>query len=384
MAKFGKTFGQKKINTDSLDTTFKKTKDVEEMMDDFESKYPLFFIEMNRAQDKFVRVKNRFGKMPRRRFFETGNKVGKCVSYHTLIDTPYGKISMGKLFEEGKPFDVYAWDGEKKVVAKATAPFKKEGVHKCYRVTMSDGQWVDAADHHHILLSDGNWQTVEYLCTSFQDRLVETETSLQYTPPLEFGNKVISISPIPSQDVYDLEVGKHHNYFAGGLVHHNTYMGIAEDVAFAMGYRPWLKEDDPDYFIKEIKVPNQGLVAGETLVHSIAEKIEPQFKMLIPDFCEPVFKPGSTGVCIRIKIPFDTNGKACGSEIFLRSYDQRAATYEGIDYSWMHWDEPPSEDILKAAERGKTVTNAPSWFTMTPLKEPFIYNTFSVRAALVL
>jgi hypothetical protein len=210
------------------------------------------------------------------------------------------------------------------------------------------------------------------------------ETFSQYVPPLVFGNRVVSINLIPCQEVYDFEVGKYHNYFAGGLVHHNTMMGICEDIAFAMGYRPWLKEDDPDYFIKEIKVPNQGLVAGETLVHSIAEKIEPQFKMLIPDFCEPVFKPGSTGVCIRIKIPFDTNGKACGSEIFLRSYDQRAATYEGIDYCSMHCDEPPSEDILKAAERGKTVTNAPSWFTMTPLKEPFIYNTFSVRAALVL
>ena len=159
-----------------------------------------------------------------------------------------------------------------------------------------------------------------------------------------------------------------------------TYMGVGEDIAHMIGYRPWLKEDDPDYRI-DVAVPNIGMVAGETIMHSIAEKLEPTFRLLIPDFCKPVFKPGPTGAVIKVTLPFDVDGRKCGSVAYFRSYDQRPATFEGIDAHWIHWDEPPPEEILIAAERGKVVTNAPSWFTMTPLKEPYIFDKFSRRAA---
>lgn len=159
-----------------------------------------------------------------------------------------------------------------------------------------------------------------------------------------------------------------------------TYIGIAEDIAHMMGYRPWLKESDPDFRL-DVKVPNQGLVAGETIMHSIAEKIEPTFRLLIPDFCKPVFKAGPTGTSIRVTLTYDVDGRKCGSVAHFRSYDQRPETFEGIDYDWEHWDEPPPEATLQAAERGKVVTNAPSWFTMTPLKEPYILDKFSRRAA---
>lgn len=158
-----------------------------------------------------------------------------------------------------------------------------------------------------------------------------------------------------------------------------TEVGIAEDIAHAMGFRCWLREDDPDYKIN-VKVPNNGLIGCETMMHSVPEKIEPTLKRLIPKICKPVFKPGPTGVCIRVTLTFDAYGKKCGSVIHIRSYDQRPDTFEGIDFDWIHWDEPPPKDILQAAERGKIVTNAPSWFTMTPLKEPHIYDSFSLKA----
>ncbi len=160
-----------------------------------------------------------------------------------------------------------------------------------------------------------------------------------------------------------------------------THIGIAEDISHMMGFRPWLKESDPDYRIN-IKVPNVGLVAGETVMHSIAEKIYPTFRELVPDYCKPVFKAGPTGVPIKMTLPIDVWGKKCGSECYFRSYDQRADTFEGIDMQWFHADEPPPEDVLQAIERGKVVTNAPSWYTMTPLKEAFFYSLFSSRAGI--
>src|ERR1017187_657676 len=38
--------------------------------------------------------------------------------------------------------------------------------------------------------------------------------------------------------------------FEGGNQSGKTTIGIAEDVAHAMGFRPWLKKEDPDYRIQ--------------------------------------------------------------------------------------------------------------------------------------
>ena len=89
-------------------------------------------------------------------FTYTGaNRIGKCVTYQTLIETPDGDVPIGTLFENQEPFDVYAWNGEKRVVAKASPPFKKDGLHQCFEFTMSDGQRLGLADNHRILLSSG-------------------------------------------------------------------------------------------------------------------------------------------------------------------------------------------------------------------------------------
>ena len=97
-----------------------------------------------------------------------GNRGGKCQSYQTLIETPSGEISIGELYEKGKPFEVYAFDGEKKVVAQASAPFRKQGLHECYRITMADGRWVEPADFHQVLTSLG-WSSVLQLYSSFSN-----------------------------------------------------------------------------------------------------------------------------------------------------------------------------------------------------------------------
>ena len=493
--------------------------------------FPLFFLQMNDAQERFIRVKNKDGRTPRRRIFEAGNKVGKCLTYSTFIDTPNGSISVGELYDRGVSFDVYAWDGSGKVKAKASAPFKKDGLHKCYRITMSDGRWIEAADYHRILLEDGIYATVDSLYTYFQSlrestwgaslsglplgagRLFETRPGCQgdyladYRPhdaplhvvrdnvrasfPLqagvrlrdavlshmgdsgnickdicrlglchlsrvatlprcvarffgslfravcmffqqcideylafrqpcvvgvylpqscnEFGqsflvesresgtatcslfssplmvdgNNIISIKPIKvMQEVYDFSVEKYHNYFAGGLVHHNTWIGIAEDLAYMMGFRPWLLPEDPDYKV-DTEVPNMSMLGCETYKHSVAEKIEPAFRFLVPSTCQAKFKPGPTGVLNVLTLPFDCKGGKCGSELHIRSYDEQASSFEGQDYSgFIHWDEPPPEATWRAAERGKIVSNAPSWFTMTPLKEPWVYDRLSLRAAI--
>lgn len=158
-----------------------------------------------------------------------------------------------------------------------------------------------------------------------------------------------------------------------------TEIGIAEDLAHSFGKRFWLKKNDPDYHIP-IRIPNRGLIGCETLAQSVMQKIWPTLKHLIPDTCAFTTKKNPMGQISHIMFKTDPEGNKCESEIFIRSYDQDADTYEGIDYDWIHWDEPPPKAILQAAERGKVVTNAPSWFTMTPLKEAYIYDEYSLKA----
>ena len=164
-----------------------------------------------------------------------------------------------------------------------------------------------------------------------------------------------------------------------------TMVGVAEDIAHAMGFRPWLEETDPDYRIA-IKIPNVGMVGCEVAGQTLSQRIEPLFMELIPKFCAPEISRYSDGSIKSLKLHYgigkhpSDHGTPCGSVIHFRSYVQPAESYEGMIFDWIHWDEPPPRAVLNAAERGKMSTNAPSWFTMTPLKEPYIYDIFSLKA----
>ena len=159
-----------------------------------------------------------------------------------------------------------------------------------------------------------------------------------------------------------------------------TKMGTNEDVAYALGYRPWLPEDHP-YRKINIRVPNKGLICGETF----GEQVD---KVLIPKLLgDP--ESGTPGA-----IPTQEVAQALknqqgiinyirfknGSEIFLQSYDQKVDLFESADYSWAHFDEPPPRPIYVAVKRGLTDRNGKWWMTMTPLKEPWIYDELFSRS----
>lgn len=169
--------------------------------------------------------------------------------------------------------------------------------------------------------------------------------------------------------------------FEAGNQGGKTTIGIAEDIAHAMGFRPWLKKDDPDYRIR-IKVPNNGLVGCEVAGQNLIQRIEPQFREFIPAHCEPEFTRYSNDGSIKsITLTYDYLGNKCGSTIHFRSYVQAADSFEGVIHEWQHFDEPPPQPIWNAASRGRMSTNAPVWLTMTPLKEPYIYDMLSLNAA---
>lgn len=161
---------------------------------------------------------------------------------------------------------------------------------------------------------------------------------------------------------------------SGGNRSGKSTAGINEDVAHALGYRPWLLPTDPDYKVS-VRVPNKGLICGESFQEQVKKVILP--KLLgdpekgvpgaIPTNLLADVKRNPQGVITYIRL---TNG----SEIFLQSYDQDVDLFESADYDWVHFDEPPPRSIWVAVQRGLTDRMAPCWLTMTPLKEPWLYD----------
>ncbi len=99
--------------------------------------------------------------------------------------------------------------------------------------------------------------------------------------------------------------------FEAGNQSGKTVIGVAEDIAHAMGFRPWLEKSDPDYKIR-VKVPNSGLVGCEVAGQNLIQRLEPLFKEFIPAHCEPEFTRYSDGSIKSIYLKYDYNGNKCG------------------------------------------------------------------------
>ena len=151
-----------------------------------------------------------------------------------------------------------------------------------------------------------------------------------------------------------------------------TTIGVAEDIAHALGFRPWLLRSDPDFKIP-IQVPNSGIVGCEVAGQTLAMRIEPEFMNLIPKGMIADLSRYSDGSIKSLTL----DNK---STINFRSYVQPAETWEGVISHWVHFDEPPPKEILIAATRGLMSTNGSMLLTMTPLKEAYIYDLLSLHA----
>jgi phage terminase large subunit-like protein len=99
------------------------------------------------------------GHEKRQRLFLAANRIGKCISGDTLIESPYGEARMVK--DITTTHWVWAWDGEKKVPALAFPPFMKPS-EMTYRVWLQSGRYVDCAAEHRFLTSSG-WIFLSHL-----------------------------------------------------------------------------------------------------------------------------------------------------------------------------------------------------------------------------
>ena len=156
--------------------------------------------------------------------------------------------------------------------------------------------------------------------------------------------------------------------------------GANEAAAFALGFRPWLSADDPAYKV-DVIVPNKGLVVGESYQEQVKKVILPKLlgnqengepgSLPVEEIAE--IKKNPQGVITYIRLHN-------GSTIYLQAYAQEVSHFESADYDWVWFDEPPPRPIWVAVQRGLVDRRGKTWLTMTPLKEPWLYDEVYKRS----
>lgn len=147
----------------------------------------------------------------------------------------------------------------------------------------------------------------------------------------------------------------------GGNRSGKTFLGGAIVAHAFMGTHPTRKN----------RIPSIIKIFGEDFNNHIGGTILPKLLKFIPPSAIETKKKNERGIVTRI---IGVNG----SVIDLMSYDQEKTKFESFDADLAWFDEPPPYEIYEGVRRGLIDRKGEELFTMTPLREPWLYNTFYV------
>lgn len=117
-------------------------------------------------QRRFHELRDSSGDLATVRLLMAANQIGKCATVSSFITHPDGtRSTFGELYQDGRPFEVWAWNGEQMVRAMAMAPFRKPK-EPCVRLWLESGHWFECALNHRVLVADGHYVFAEQLLES--------------------------------------------------------------------------------------------------------------------------------------------------------------------------------------------------------------------------
>jgi hypothetical protein len=163
-----------------------------------------------------------------------------------------------------------------------------------------------------------------------------------------------------------------------------------EGISRALGFRPYLAPDDPDYFVfkpngERMPVPNKGQVAAEDFPQGIRKIQWPMWQQWLPP---DQYKVANTerGVPRELwidvsSIPWaDTSSPLYPySRVYFYAYAQGREAFAGFDPEWILNDEPPPRDIWVEQMRG-LIPSGGGWMgamTLVTLDQAWVYQLFA-------
>ena len=189
--------------------------------------------------------------------------------------------------------------------------------------------------------------------------------------------------PHPKQDQFH-RLGKFKfRYVRTGNRFGKSDMGAAEDIAWALGYRPWYDVHDPARFEGIPQKPTKGLIlctdwskAEEVFTSEAEGQTQGKLWKWLPKEAFVRRDTAHNGHICKITIASIWGGESVIYIDTVAGYklnDQRA---ESAWYDWIHVDEPIPQNMWNGYSRGLIDTNGKAWFTCTPLREPWINRFF--------
>lgn len=196
----------------------------------------------------------------------------------------------------------------------------------------------------------------------------------------DFG--LMSYKPHEKQDLFHRAGIYKRRYLRTGNRFGKSLCGSSEDVAFALGYRPWYPEGDPARYAGIPQRSTVGVIvvstwkkAEEIFTNQIDGHQKGKLFKLIPknslDGCDTV--QGNV-CCIRVRSKW--GGISTINLITVEGFKRNPLGAESGNYDWIHIDEPCPQKMWKALARGLVDTNGSAWFTCTPIMEMWINDLF--------
>jgi hypothetical protein len=155
-----------------------------------------------------------------------------CLTGDTLIDTPTGQLPIKDLV--GKTGEVWCFDMKckKKTISTFHDVRKTQENADIYEIETVDGRKIKATGNHRILTEFG-WKQLQeievddLIIDISQEKFQDEEKNIHVASLAPKNSKVKSVKYLGKEDVYNMEVKKHHNFsINGGLIVHNCMDGL--------------------------------------------------------------------------------------------------------------------------------------------------------------
>jgi len=191
-------------------------------------------------------------------------------------------------------------------------------------------------------------------------------------------NEIFFFVPHEKQKLFFSNASFHHRYARTGNRFGKSEMGAAEDIAFALGYRPWIAEGDPLRTLGIPTHPTKGLIVTTDWdkTKEVFTELEGEQKgkliKYIPKDCLGDMTRNHSGKIDLIKVKHKSGGWSTIALDTVVSYKQNPLGQESSSWDWIHIDEPIPQGMWKAMARGLVDRGGRAWFTCTPLSEPWI------------
>lgn len=206
---------------------------------------------------------------------------------------------------------------------------------------------------------------------------------------LRLNRRLWFFRPSPKQlTFFEQALRKRRAGFCGNRFGKST-LGVVEDCCWLIGYRPFFPEGHP---LRTLGIPRhgvKGLVIAEDndkvkeifTNNESADRPGKFIEFLPNDWC--VFKKNEKGVIVQINVKSEIDGVVRESVVYfdtVQSYKKNPASAESSDWDFIHVDEPIIKGFWTAVSRGLIDRGGSSWWLLTPIKEPWMYNEIKANA----